>query len=173
MPSASLSRLLACLLAVCGARLSADTVETKSGARIVGKVEKIDGGSVVVSTDYAGTITIKQSEVTSIVTAAPVAVRLASGTRVDGAVSGSAGAVQIAGAEGTVSTTVEKVAASWAAGGRDPAVVALDRGWAYEASVDVAGKSGNRASSAPRLACGLPWRASRTRSCSTPPTTAR
>ena len=144
MPSASLSRLLACLLAVCGARLSADTVETKSGARIVGKVEKIDGGSVVVSTDYAGTITIKQSEVTSIVTAAPVAVRLASGTRVDGAVSGSAGAVQIAGAEGTVSTTVEKVAASWAAGGRDPAVVALDRGWAYEASVDVAGKSGNK-----------------------------
>ncbi len=144
MPSASLSRLLACLLAVCGARLTADTVETKSGARIVGKVEKIDGGSVVVSTDYAGTITIKQSEVTSIVTDAPVAVRLASGTRVDGTVSGSAGAVQIAGAEGTVSTTVEKVAASWAAGGRDPAVVALDRVWAYEASVDVAGKSGNK-----------------------------
>lgn len=137
-------RLMLCLFAIGASRLAADTVETKSGAKIVGKVEKIDGGSVVVSTDYAGTITIKQAEVTSIVTDAPVAVRLSSGTRVDGKVSGSAGAVQIAGAEGTVSTTVDKVAASWAAGGKDPAVVALERGWAYEASVDVAGKSGNK-----------------------------
>jgi hypothetical protein len=135
---------MACLLALGMAQLSADTVETKSGAKIIGKVEKIDGGSVVVSTDYAGTITIKQAEVASIVTDAPVAVRLSSGTRVDGKVSGSSGALQIAGAEGTVSTTVDKVAASWAAGGKDPAVVALERGWAYEASIDVAGKTGNK-----------------------------
>ena len=127
-------------------QLSADVVETKSGARIIGKVSKIDGGSVVVSTDYAGSITIKQSEVTSITTDAPVAVRLASGTRIDGKVSAgaTAGAVQVTGADGTISTTVEKVAASWSAGGKDPQLAALDRGWAYEANVDVAGKSGNK-----------------------------
>jgi putative salt-induced outer membrane protein YdiY len=125
-------------------QLRADIVTTKNGASIVGKVAKIDGGSVVVDTDYAGTITIKQSEVTGITTDAPVAVRLASGTRIDGKVSGSAGALQVVGADGTITTSVDKVAASWLAGGKDPAVTALERTWAYETSIDVAGKSGNK-----------------------------
>ena len=126
------------------AYLLADVVETKSGARITGKVAKIDAGSVVVDTDYAGSITIKQSEVTAINTEAPVAIRLASGTRFDGIVSSTDGAVRITNTDGTVNTTVDKVAASWAAGGKDPQLVALERHWAYEASVDVAGKSGNK-----------------------------
>jgi len=134
------------LIAVLGSalQLSADVVETKGGARIVGKVAKIDGGSVIVSTDYAGVLTIKQSEVTAISTDAPLAVRLASGTRMDGKVSSSAGHLQIAGSEGTLDTTVEKVAASWPAGGKDPQIAALERDWAYEANVDIAGKSGNK-----------------------------
>jgi hypothetical protein len=122
----------------------ADTVETKNGSRIVGKVTKIDGGTVSVATEYAGTIAIKQSEVTAINTDAAVAVRLASGTRIDGKVSGSAGAVVVASSDGTVNTTVDKVAASWAAGGKDPQIVALERSWAYETAVDVSGKSGNK-----------------------------
>lgn len=137
------------------ANLSADVVETKSGARIIGKVTKIDGGAVTVSTDYAGAITIKQSEVAGITTDGPIAVRLASGTRVDGKVTTSGGTVQVAGAEGSISTTVDKVAASWAAGGKDPAVAALERGWAYEAAVDVAGKTGNKE----QLATGFSFRA--------------
>ena len=130
--------------ALAAAQLAADVVETKNGARIVGKVTKIDGGSVIVATDFAGDITIKQSEVTGITTDAPVAVRLASGTRIDGKVTSTPGSLQVVGADGTITTTVDKVAASWAAGGKDPAVAALERSWAYEASVDVAGKSGNR-----------------------------
>lgn len=126
------------------APVSADVVETKSGARIVGHVSKIDGGAVVVETSYAGAITIKQSEVAAITTDAPVAVRLATGTRIDGKISGAAGSLQIAGADGTISTTVDKVAATWAAGGKDPQLAALDRSWAYEANVDLAGKSGNK-----------------------------
>jgi uncharacterized protein YkvS len=126
------------------AHLSADVVETKSGARITGKVVKIDAGSVVVDTSYAGTIAIKQSEVTAINTDAPVAVRLASGTRFDGVVSSTDGAVRITNSDGTVNTTVDKVAASWSAGGKDPQLVALERHWAYEATVDIAGKSGNK-----------------------------
>ncbi|MSU50581.1 MAG: DUF481 domain-containing protein [Opitutus sp.] len=141
--------------AFCAANLSADVVETKSGARIVGKVTKIDGGAVTVSTDYAGAITIKQSEVTAITTDAPIAVRLATGTRIDGKVSTSGSAVQIAGSDGAISTTVDKVAASWAAGGKDPAVAALERGWAYEAAVDVAGKTGNKE----QLGTGFTFRA--------------
>lgn len=130
------------LAVLTAASLSADTVEIKNGARIIGKISRIDAGAVEVDTDFAGKVTIKQSEVVSIATDAPVAVRLASGTRFDGRVTaGAGGAIQIAGADGTISTTMDKVAASWTAGAVDPLV---DRHWAYEASVDVSGKTGNK-----------------------------
>jgi hypothetical protein len=135
--------LLISSLALLGAaQLPADTVEIKNGARIIGKITKIDAGSVVVETDYAGTVTIKQSQVVSLSTDAPIAVRLASGTRFDGRLSaGAGGALMIASSDGTINTTVDKVAASWAAGKVDPLV---DRHWTYEASVDIAGKTGNK-----------------------------
>jgi putative salt-induced outer membrane protein YdiY len=63
--------------------------------------------------------------------------------------------VKIAGADGVISTSVDKVAASWAAGGKDPAIAALERGWAYEAAVDVSGKSGNKS----QLATAFAFRA--------------
>lgn len=130
------------LTASAGGRLAADTVEIRGGARIIGKISKIDGGSVVVSTDYAGSITIKQSEVTSLTTDEPIAVRLASGTRFDGKVTAVAGGgIQIAGSDGTISTSVDKVTTSWKAGAVDPLI---DRHWAYEASVDVSGKTGTK-----------------------------
>jgi hypothetical protein len=121
--------------------LSADVVETKNGARIVGKITKIDGGTISVDTDFAGTLSIKQSEVTGFTTDAPVAIRLASGTRIDGKVSGANGTAQIAAAEGAIATPIAGIAASWAAGGVDPAT---DRHWTYEAAVDIAGKNGNK-----------------------------
>lgn len=142
MQTSLISRLLISLIAFSAVRLGADTVEVKNGARIIGKVTKIDAGSVSVATDYAGTITIKQSEVASIATDAPVALRLQSGTRYDGRITAApGGGIQIAGADGAINTTVDKVAASWAAGAVDPL---LDRHWTYEAAVDVSGKTGNR-----------------------------
>jgi putative salt-induced outer membrane protein YdiY len=54
------------------------------------------------------------------------------------------GALQVVGAAGTVSTSIPKVAAVWAAGGKDPEIAALERHWSYEASVDVEGTSGNK-----------------------------
>jgi len=139
--------IVAALLA---ARVSADVVETKNGARIVGKVTRIEGGNVYVTTDFAGDLTIKQSEVTGIATDAPVNVRLASGTTLQGTVSSDGGALKISGADGQLTTHVEKVAATWAPGGEDPQVLAMkkalaekERHWAYEATVDVKGKSGN------------------------------
>lgn len=143
-PSPLLGLRILGFAALMAAPLLADVVETKNGARIVGKVTKIDGGTVTVATDFAGAVAIKQSEVTAITTDGPVAVRLASGTRLEGKVTSSAGGVQIAGSDGTISTSVDKVAASWPAGGKDPAIAALERGWAYEAAVDIAGKTGNK-----------------------------
>lgn len=132
------------------AQLSADTVETKTGARIVGKVTKIDDGKIYVSTDYAGDLVIKQSEVTGLTTDAPIVVRLASGTTLQGTVSSEAGTMKIAGADGELSTKVEKVSATWTPDGEDPKITAMkkelaarERHWAYEVSVDVNGKTGN------------------------------
>ena len=120
---------------------SADVVEIKGGTRIVGKVSKIDGGSVVVATGYAGDITIKQSEITGITTDAPVSVRFASGNRIDGVVSSpGAGRVKVANAEGEFTSEIAKVTQSWSVGGTDP----LARDWAYEAALDVSGKTGNK-----------------------------
>lgn len=132
------------IAALCAAIASADVVETKDGSRIVGKVSKIDGGTVTITTSYAGDIAIKQSEVTAIATDSPVAVRLGDGTRIEGRISGSAGALQVAGTDGTISTQVSKVAASWPAGGKDPQVAALERKWTYEAHVDIVGTTGNK-----------------------------
>lgn len=124
---------------------SADVVETKNGAKIVGKVVAISTGAVAVDTDYAGALTIKQSEVVSISTDQPISVRLASGTRIEGRVTGTGdGAIQVVGADGTITTTVSKVAATWTAGAKDPDIAVLERHWSYEAAMDVSGKSGNK-----------------------------
>ncbi len=138
--------LFALAVALCAAvQLSADVIETKNGARLIGKIVRIDAGAIAIDTDYAGTLAVKQSEVTSFSTDNPISVRLASGTRFDGKVTtSSAGELQIAGSDGTITTSVGKVVAVWKAGEKDPEVVALERHWAYEASVDVTGKSGNK-----------------------------
>lgn len=147
MNSLTLRRLLAAATAAlfAGSTLLADVVETRNGARLVGKITRITDGTLSIETDYAGTLAVKQSEVTGFSTDNPVAVRLASGTRFDGKVSsGPNGTLQVAGTDGTISTTVGKVAASWTAGGRDPEISALDRSWAYEAAMDINGKTGNK-----------------------------
>jgi len=138
---ALLALLLAGALAV---PLRADVVETKNGARIVGKVTRIEKGTVVVDTNYAGTISVKQAEVTAITTDAPLAVRLDSGTHLEGTLSGAGGAERITGADAAVDTEVGKVAASWPVGTEDPAVAARRRHWGYSASLDMNGTSGNK-----------------------------
>ncbi|HWZ95668.1 MAG TPA: DUF481 domain-containing protein [Opitutaceae bacterium] len=134
---------LACIVIIWGAPLAADTVDTKGGAHLTGKITKIESDLVYLHTDYAGDITIKQSEVARFATDRPVAVRLASGTRIEGTVTPANGQLRIAGPDGTLATDVRHVAATWEAGGEDPSVVALRRHWTYEAAVDVSGKTGN------------------------------
>lgn len=134
------------LAAVCAASVvSADVVETKNGSHLVGKVVKIDESVVLLKTDYAGDIKVKQSDVTSVTTDAPLVVRLSSGTVLQGTLSSTGeGALVINGPDGTLTTRVEKVATTWNPGGTDPAIVALQRSWTYEVSADVTGKTGNK-----------------------------
>ncbi|MGA3007306.1 MAG: DUF481 domain-containing protein, partial [Opitutaceae bacterium] len=127
-----------------GARVRADTVDTKEGAHLVGKITKVEAGSVYLHTDYAGDIVIKQSNVTRFATDKFIAVRLDSGQRIDGQVTPAPqGGLQIAGTNKTVTTDIRHVAATWNAYGEDPLLIALRGQWTYEAFVDANGETGN------------------------------
>ncbi len=146
MQPSSLRRALgaAALLAVVALPLHADIVETKNGARLTGTVTKVDAGTITLETDYAGTLKIKQGEVARFETEKPLFIRLAGGTTMEGTVTATPdGKITVNGADGTIHTTVDKVATTWAPGETDPAVAALIRKWKYEASFDVSGKTGN------------------------------
>lgn len=145
------------LLALAVSRVSADVVETKDGARIVGKVTSIDGSAVVIDTAFAGTVKVKQSEVVAITTESASNIRLSSGTVLQGTLTTATGAglLTISGPDGSLQTSVDKVVTTWAPGSKDPEVVALQRAWAYEAAVDVVGKTGN----SEQLGTGLAFRA--------------
>lgn len=122
-----------------------DVIETKNGSRLVGKVTSIDGSVVQLSTDYAGDLKVKQSDVVSVTTDKPITVRLASGTVLQGTLTSPGdGALVITGPDGALNTRVEKVAATWAPGGTDPAIAAMQRNWSYEVMADITGKSGNK-----------------------------
>ena len=134
----------ALLFALAVRTVSADVVETKDGARLVGTVTQIDGTTVVLDTDSAGTIKVKQADVITITTEKPSNIRLASGTVLQGTLTSKGeGAVTIVGADGSIQTTVNKVVTIWGPAAKDPEVVALQRTWAYDAAVDIAGKTGN------------------------------
>lgn len=122
----------------------ADVIETKNGARLVGTITDVDGTNVVLSTDYAGDIKVKLDEVASLTTEQPLVVRLESGTVLEGRIAPVAGGqLQIAGSGGSITTPVSGIARTWAPGGTDPDVLARQRGWAYEAALDINGKTGN------------------------------
>jgi putative salt-induced outer membrane protein YdiY len=104
-----------------------------------------------VTTDYAGDLVIDQSAVSGMQTDEPVVVRLASGTTLAGTVDTEGDSLKINGENGQLTTSIEKVAASWAEGDEDPQVIAMkeelaskERKWAYEAAIDINGKSGNK-----------------------------
>jgi len=136
-------------LAVCWGMLSmvrparADVIDTDDGTHLVGHVTKIAGGKVYVDTKFAETIVVSQTHIVRLVTEAPVEVRLVGGQAAHGRLSGGDGQVVVASPAGLVNTTVKEIAASWPAGTPEPAAARPRRRWAYEASVDVNGKSGN------------------------------
>lgn len=138
--------VLAVCFAVFAGGVRADVIETKNGARLVGKITKIDGLVVTLSTDYAGDIEVKQGEVVNITTDEVRFVRLSGGTVMAGTVAPApegGGKIQIVGADGMITTSVDKVSATWETNGTDPALKALAPKWTIEASADLAGKTGN------------------------------
>lgn len=140
-----IARTFAVLASLIALRAAADVVVTTNGARIVGKITSIDGGTVFVSTDYAGDLKVKQSLVASIETDRPVAVRLLNGDRMVGFVKTTdQGKLVVTGSNAKMTSTVQQVASTWAAGEEDPLIVAQRRKWSYVAGVDINGETGTK-----------------------------
>ena len=136
-----LSLVFAVLLAALATPARPDTVETKNGARLVGKVAKIDDKTITLTTDYAGTLTIKKSEVTRLQTDAPQFIRLADGTMAKGTITPlDSGKIEIHEATRVIGTSLDRVTATWDPGSKDPQAAR----WTFEASADITGKTGNR-----------------------------
>lgn len=129
----------------------ADTVTLKDGSVLNGTVKSLSAGTLTLETAYAGTLSIKQSEVAAFSTTGPVAVKTIDDNVIRGTVSGNGGALSVASSGGTLTTSVDKVKAAWNATAEDPDVTALRRKWVYQVDVDLAGKQGN----SKRLSTGL------------------
>lgn len=138
-----ISTLLCGALFASGA-LFADVIDIRNGSRLTGTVTHIDSSTVVINTDFAGDIKVKQSEIASITTDAPVNVRLSDGRVLTGVISGaSPSAVTISGAGSAVAVNLSEAKESWAIDAKDPEVAKRERKWSFEAGMDVSGKTGN------------------------------
>ncbi|MCZ6675217.1 MAG: DUF481 domain-containing protein [Verrucomicrobia bacterium] len=145
------TRLFAGLLICCSVTsLFAGKVETKDGSIINGKILSIEDGVIHVETSYAGVISIKQEEVSTFSSENTINVSTQSGNTFLGTVEGEGEAIKIFADGGTFETAVSNVSAVWQPGEDSPKEKALkaelaakERKWAYNASVDISGKSGN------------------------------
>lgn len=133
-------------LVVAAFSASADVVETVSGSTIRGKVIASDDGTIKVETDFAGVVSIKQDQVKSVTTDAPINVALKDGTTTKGALDTSGSTLRVNTATGVLSTQTAALTAVWRDGDKSPADKALDalrRKWAYQVGFDLNGKKGN------------------------------
>ena len=121
----------------------ADTITLKDGSVIHGKITGISGGTLAVSTGFAGDLSIKQDLVSSFETDEPVFVKTTDNSTVLGKVDRKDSALIVSSSSGSYTTTIAGVKSSWRRDAEDPEVVALRRHWVLELSTDVTGKSGN------------------------------
>ncbi len=113
------------LLASASAR--ADVVTTSDGSRIVGTVERIADGKLVIQTEIAGRLEIDASKVTGISTDRPVNVAVSSGDMLVGPIDASpeAGTSVVRSKLGDISISPSNVTMLWPEGTENPKIVAI------------------------------------------------
>jgi len=119
----SLGRALAAVLVlVVSAAALGDVVTLKDGSRIVGTVERLEGGQLSIATEFAGTIVVDYSLVSSVETAQPMNVQAASGSKLVGTVKATPGSEKavVETEEGDVGVNVENIEGIWPQGEPSP-----------------------------------------------------
>ncbi len=131
--------------------LEADTIVTKNGSSINGRILGIEGGKMKIETDFAGEIEVDKAQIDHFSSDNPIFVSFESGSSYVGKVTGKQnGELTIETQDGDLSTSMDKVDESWQPGTQSPAarrqaaeMAKLERKWSYEAAFDLTGKSGN------------------------------
>lgn len=128
-----------------------DHVQTLDGATLTGTITSISETNIILSTSYAGNLTIQRDKISGFDTEHTVFVRLKSGTTLEGQVKHNGnGQLVISGLDATLTTNTIAIAESWKPEDSDPEQVrseqqrqALKRKWSYEAGLDIVGRQGN------------------------------
>ena len=104
-----------------------DTIHTTDGSRIVGRIERMEGGKLSIATGFAGTLELETEQIKAIEIDEPLTVEFTTGDRVVGTMDvGADRKSSIVKTElGDLRVTPDKIAAIWPVGGESPEVVAL------------------------------------------------
>lgn len=106
----------------------ADVVTLTDGSRLVGVVERIGGGKLILTTEFAGTLEIEAAKLVSLQTEQTVHVELPSGDRLVGTVEWipDISEVVVHTAMGGISIHMDQVDSVWQEGGKSPDVLAME-----------------------------------------------
>lgn len=106
----------------------ADVVTLSDGSRLIGTVERLADGKIVLVTKFAGTLEIDATQITSIETEQKVNVGMTTGDRLVGTLEHSAAVDRpvVQTELGGIPITVDKIEAIWPEGGKSPEVLAME-----------------------------------------------
>jgi putative salt-induced outer membrane protein YdiY len=146
--------LFALLLAVLPGVAIADELLLNDGSKLVGTIEKLDGGKVLIKTAFAGDLVIDAAKVKGITSAGKVNVQLESGDRVVGQLTydATAGTQTVTGdvVGNNKPVKLAQVQRAWRSGTEDPAVIAqraeaakFNPAWKIRIEAGLNGQSGN------------------------------
>ncbi len=124
--------------------LNADQIELKNGSKIIGKLIGSKDNQYLFATDFAGTLNIDFSMVTSISTDNPLNFALKSGNQFKGKLNSAGGSTQIQSMVGNIDISNDKVLAIWPEGQDNPLISKPQpRKWQLDLGIDIGGKTGD------------------------------
>ena len=140
----------ACLI-FSGQLLARDIVETHDGSTLSGTIKQINAEHIVLSTDYAGDITLQRNKIIGFTSEQSQSYRLSDGTVLKGTVQQHKdNTLEIASDDMHVTTSLNQITEAWPADQQDPEITRREeeqqaklRKWSYEAGLDITGKEGN------------------------------
>ena len=116
------------LMTLLAATAAADVITLKDGSKLLGKVERMDGGKLILVTEFAGTLEIDATLVETVATDEPVNVGVDSGDRLVGSIEWKPEIekVVVQTELGGIPVNVNRIEAIWPKDGKSPETLAME-----------------------------------------------